>query len=146
MGTDLARPTHEKINKELSNMHDWPPLSFDTEKVEQETKKMNEDKEDQVIIMGTDLARPTNQAFDSLFSTPVATDSSTHSAAAISLNPPSTTPRRQMRSASELVLSSPCKSFTTAPDTDTPSSNNSTTGKFVSCDKLDSSSEPEAER
>jgi len=138
--------THEKINKELSNMHDWPPLSFDTEKVEQETKKMNEDKEDQVIIMGTDIARPTNQAFDSLFSTPVATDSSTHSAAAISLNPPSATPRRQMRSASELVLSSPCKSFTTAPDTDTPSSNNSTTGKFVSCDRLDSSSEPEAER
>jgi len=146
--SNLARnhdKKHEKINKELSKKPDWPPLSPNTEKVEQETAH-EEVQESQVIIMGTDIARPTNQAFDSLFSTPVATDSSTHSAAAISLNPPSTTPKRQVVGASELVLSSPCKSFTTAPDMDTPSSSNSTTGKFVSCDRLDSSSEPEADR
>merc|ERR1711874_2426 len=88
---------HEQINKELSSRPDWPPLSVDTERVEEDADKVEEEVEDQVFIMGTDIARPTNQAFDSLFSTPVATDSSSHSAAAISLNPPSATPRRSSR-------------------------------------------------
>jgi len=134
---------HEQINKKLASMPEWPPLSPDTERMEQEATNIDDGVEGQVFIMGTDIARPTNQAFDSLFSTPVATDSSSHSAAAISLNPPSTTPRRQAGS-SELMLSSPCKSFSTAQDS--PSSSNSTTGKFVSCDRLDTSSEPEADR
>merc|ERR1712106_820292 len=133
---------HEQINKKLASMPEWPPLSPDTERMEQEATNIDDGVEGQVFIMGTDIARPTNQAFDSLFSTPVATDSSSHSAAAISLNPPSTTPRRQAGS-SELMLSSPCKSFSTARDS--PSSSNSTTGKFVSCDRLDTS-EPEADR
>jgi len=141
----LARSNHKKheqINKELDGRPDWPPLS--TDMVEQKATHLDDEVEDQqVFIMGTDIARPTNQAFDSLFSTPVATDSSSHSAAAISLNPPTATPKRQAGS-SELMLSSPCKSFSTAQDS--PSSSNSTTGKFVSCDRISISSEPEADR
>jgi len=136
---------HEKINKELDTRPDWPPLSTDMERVEVEATQVNDQVEGQVFIMGTDVARPTNQAFDSLFSTPVATDSSSHSAAAISLNPPTATPKRHAGGGgSELMLSSPCKSFSTAQAS--PTSSNSTVGKFVSCDRIDSSSDPEADR
>eukprot|EP00092_Neocalanus_flemingeri_P015419 GFUD01016687.1.p1 GENE.GFUD01016687.1~~GFUD01016687.1.p1 ORF type:complete len:1358 (+),score=448.86 GFUD01016687.1:946-5019(+) len=134
---------HEKINLELSKRPEWPPLSTDTERTEVEATQSNDQEDSQVFIMGTDIARPTNQAFDSLFSTPVATDSSSHSAAAVSLNPPTATPKRHV-AGSELMLSSPCKSFSTAQAS--PTSSNSTTGKFVSCDRIDTSSEPEAER
>jgi len=134
---------HEQINRELDERPDWPPLSSDTEIIEDEATFSNDQTNGQVFIMGTEIARPTNQAFDSLFSTPVATDSSSHSAAAISLNPPTVTANRQLNG-SELMLSSPCKSFSTAQNS--PTNSNSTTGKFVSCDRIDTSSEPEADR
>ena len=79
---------YEQINKELSCRPDWPPLTVTEDQFDSVGGDTRTAEEEQVVITGTDIARPTNQAFDSLFSTPVATDSSSHSAAAISLNPP----------------------------------------------------------
>jgi len=141
----LARKADKKyiaIDKELVKRSEWPPLSNYDENIEKENQEA-EEPENPVYITGTDVARPTHQAFDSLFSTPAATDSSNHSAAAISLNPASATPKRLVMG-SELMLSSPSKSFSTAQVS--PTSSNSTSGKFVSCDPIDTSSEPDADR
>jgi cation-transporting ATPase 13A3/4/5 len=111
---------HELVSRELAGLPDWPPLSPPAPSSPEEEPYRPEGRG--VTVTETDPARPSDQAFNSLFNTP---NSSIHSAAAVSLNPPQSTPRwvatvdpphplprRQAEGrppAAELALASPCR-------------------------------------
>ena len=147
----LARSQHKKhevLSRELEARPDWPPLSPECQQVEAPVKVegSGENLESKVVIMETEAAKPKEAVFDSLFQTPGSTTDSaspSHSAAAIILNPPATTPRKTNR-CSEVALASPSRSFTTAQAS--PASSSSMTGRFVSCDTLDCADSPPADR
>ena len=76
------------LGRELEQRPDWPPLSPPRDR----GRGAGEDqgREGGVIVTETDPVRSKEQAFNSLFNTP---NSSIHSAAAVSLNPPHSSPR-----------------------------------------------------
>ena len=130
---ERSHKKHEQIIRELDTRHDWPPLSSDTPGPgpagQGSTEHLNGSKE--VYIMKSDKAKPKDKDFYSLLSTPgSATDSPSHSAAAICLNPPSSGRRGRQ----DILMESPSKSFTTAQASPSSSTN---TAKFVSCDTID---------
>merc|ERR1712062_596003 len=104
-----------------------------------------------VVITETETAKPKEKVFDSLFHTPgsgsvTSGASPTHSAAAITLNPPGLTPRKSHRSPhtphSSVALASPTRSYCTAQPS--PATSSRTTERFVSCDALHLSDSPPA--
>lgn len=135
---------HSLINQELDRQHDWPPLSPDHTNFDR-TRTVSSDNivkmTDQVKIVDQAGVSP-DQAFDSLFSTPVSSSQSpSHSVAAVVLNPPSpVTPRRAGAGAGgkvrgDMMLASPSKSYATAQSS--PASSSVNTCNFLSCDTLD---------
>jgi len=136
---------HEVVERQLRRMPDWPRLSGAPAAPRSPVEQEASGPEGEVIVTETGGGVGPDQAFNSLFHTP---DSSGHSAAAVSLNPPPVTPLRQpgpprlAGPPAELLLqdaaASPGRGYTTArpsPASSTPSSGD--TGQFVSCGGLD---------
>ena len=83
------------LGRELEQRPDWPPLSPPRDRGGRGAGE-EEGREGGVIVTETDPVRSKEQAFNSLFNTP---NSSIHSAAAVSLNPPHSSPRSAGQSA-----------------------------------------------
>ena len=143
---------HEQLHRELSARQDWPPLSTESHHLKPPVRGSSEHLDRQVVITETEAAKPKEKVFDSLFHTPGSGsghsgDSPSHSAAAVTLNPPGLTPRKTHRPLtphSDVALASPSRSFTTALPS--PATSTHTSDRFVSCDAINLSDSPPADR
>lgn len=146
--TNTKNELHNKIESDLQNKPDWPPISpSQTESIASETPQK---KKSDVIITQAELAHAKEDAFESLFSTP--TDSGFHALAASSLNTngkdkltteiamgsnycsAQTTPAKLTDKL--IKSSSPLKSVAALTDSVTTSGSSSASSKFVSCNSL----------
>merc|ERR1711892_456657 len=128
---------YNKIENELVNSQDWPTMSLHLDPVSEKAAPPNSVSKSvkDVFIREADIVRPTNQAFDSLFTTP----ETNHITAATSLNVGIKKKADHSTDCSpDVLLASPARSFATAAQSPASSTSDGVVNIFQSCDsKID---------
>ena len=130
------KETYDVLEKELLSKPAWPPVTDTTASSDKSNGVKEVSGSNDVVITGKGVSDPTN-AFDSLFSTPV---SISHSTAAVALNPPPASPRRDAPPFIDLKSSADStpnkKAFSSAHSTPGQTDSSDNTSRFVSCDSI----------